>query len=257
MPANLERTRSNQKRNLAPFLKRQLRKAFAYPAWLRFRTGSKGKLVKQPETNYPGQGKEELIERIIEENRGSSFLEIGIGNSANIPRLKRMLEQHISYKGCDFDFVCEKHSRELRSHRMDLTHIKYATNTFGDYNWTLLRLLQAGEKFDIIYLDGHHTFAIDCPAAMLAHFLLKPNGLLLLDDIQWTLNLLRWNMHHNFSEWFFYRSMYNLSGYSKEQLDTPHIELIATEVLIRQFNYKKVEELCIPTWWTLRKREAP
>ncbi len=197
--------------------------------------------------------KEHFIQAILSQSRGKKFLEIGIGEFPNIERINLMVKNNIQYTACDFEAVCISHKKELEIRNIDTQWIRFASNRVGTYCWTLFEMLSKNEQFDVIYLDGHHTFYIDLPAVFLAHHLLRPGGYLLVDDIQWTCNFLKNNMLHTFNEWYFYHKMYDLSVYEPEQQDVPHIKMIAEEVLLNRLGYFKKDEYSIPQWWTLQK----
>jgi predicted O-methyltransferase YrrM len=49
----------------------------------------------------------------------------------------------------------------------------------------LLKLLEGGEKFDLIYIDGSHVAADVMTDAILSYLLLNDGGVLLFDDYVW------------------------------------------------------------------------
>ncbi len=225
------------------------------PLWLIFKLRNLGFTYAQKNAGEdPRVSKERSIRTLLEGISGGKFLEIGIGEFPHFERLKFVGEKNISYVGCDFKSVCEAHKEELAIKELDTKNISFAMNSTGTYSWTLFEMLQRGEQFDVIYVDGHHTFYIDLPAIVLADKLLKPGGHLLLDDMQWTLSFLKGNMLRSLSQWYFYRTMYNFSDYTKAQQSLPHIRMIADELLIKHSNYTKEESLSFPHWWVLRKK---
>jgi predicted O-methyltransferase YrrM len=197
--------------------------------------------------------KEHFIQTILFQNRSKKFLEIGIGEFPNVKRIKLMQANKIQYTACDFEVVCSNHKRELAIRGIDAQSIKFASNKVGTYCWTLFEMLKNKEQFDIIYLDGHHTFYVDLPAVFLAHYILIPGGYFLVDDIQWTCNFLKNNMLRSFTEWHFYHRMYNLAEYEIEQQSMPHIKMIAEQILLGKLGYSKIEKYSTPFWWTLQK----
>jgi len=56
------------------------------------------------------------------------------------------------------------------------------------YTYHLLELLEEGwrNRFDLIYVDGGHTWELTGMAVSLSAHLLRPGGWLLLDDLDWT-----------------------------------------------------------------------
>ena len=104
-----------------------------------------------------------------------------------------------------------------------------------------------------MYLDGHHTFYVDLPALVLGHYLLKPGGYYLVDDIQWTLDFMKGQLVNMFDEWLFYRRMYNFSDYTDIQKRIAHVDMMVKTILIDQHKYLKVEEYSSPYWCVLKK----
>jgi hypothetical protein len=46
---------------------------------------------------------------------------------------------------------------------------------------------------------------------MLAHYLLTPGGILMIDDIEWTLDFMNRQFVTSFQEWRFFKGVYDLS----------------------------------------------
>lgn len=224
------------------------------PLWLIFKLRNIGFTYTEKSTGEdPRVSKERSIRKLLATVPRGRFLEIGIGEFPHFDRLKLTNENSISYTGCDFASVCKGHKEELAIKDFDTKNISFAMNSTGTYSWTLFEMLQRDEQFDVIYVDGHHTFYIDLPALLLAHELLKPGGYLLLDDIPWTLDFLKANMARSLSQWYFYRSMYDFSEYTPEQRALPHIRMIAEEILIKRRGYEKDPSPSLVNWWVLRK----
>jgi len=197
--------------------------------------------------------KEHFIRTILSQNKGKKFLEIEIGEYPNIKRVNLMQESEIQYTACDFEAVCKSHKKALEIRGIDTTNMKFASNRVGAYCWTLFEMLINKERFDVIYLDGHHTFYVDLPAIFLAHYILIPGGYLLVDDIEWTCNFLKNNLLRSFHDWYFYNRMYDLAEYEIEQQSIPHIKMITEQILVAELGYSKIESYSTPAWWTLQK----
>lgn len=170
--------------------------------------------------------------------------------------MKHMLAHDVTYTGCDFTWVCEKHWKLFRQEGLDTRRIRLLPNRVGTYAWTLMELVRSGQQFDVIYLDGHHTLYVDLPAVVLGHFLLKPAGYFLLDDILWTLDYMKRRLYNRPGEWLFYRRMYDFSAYEDVQQSMPHIGMIAETILIGKLGYQKVEQHSTPRWWALQKPDV-
>lgn len=227
------------------------------PAWYWFKIRNPRNTLKSVSTAEDSRvQKERSIRNILNNTENGRFLEIGIGEFPHFERIKFLQEKNIAYVGCDLNAVCASHQRELSIKGLNDENIRFAPNSNGTYSWTLFEMLQRGESFDVIYVDGHHTFYIDLPAILLADKLLKPGGYLLLDDIEWTLSFLKGNLKRSLSQWYFYRKIYDFSDYTSAQQQMPHIRMIAEELLLKDGRYAKDGELSFPHWWALRKNAS-
>jgi predicted O-methyltransferase YrrM len=237
---------------------RETRNLKSYLQWRAFRWRNASTDVSAPgtiteEERVQLDAKEQHLQRCLFGLRPQRFLEIGIGGYPCIERLRKLREVGIAYSGCDFEEVCRIHQAALSRNGMNAADFRFLSNKVGTYSWTLMELVNKGEKFDLIYLDGHHTFYVDLPAAFLAHFLLPPGGYLFLDDIDWTLESLRNNMYRFYGEWALYRKAYDFSEYDQEQQRQDHIRMIAESVMIGQLGYLKDTERSLEGWWVLKK----
>ena len=202
--------------------------------------------------------KENLVLGFLAEKRGGKFLEIGIGAGPKLARLKEMLAKGISYTGVDFAAVAEDHLQRLQAAGLGAEladgRIRFITNSKGSYNYNLLKLVRAGERFDLIYLDGHHTLDVDVQAAVWAARMLKRGGLMAVDDINWTLMKIARMMHERLQSWLIYGQVYDLSRYTTEEMAERNMQTIVNEVLIPVFGFERVENLSQPGWAVLRRK---
>jgi len=207
----------------------------------------------QGELNRVLARKEEVLQSLLKLSEGGRILEVGIGEFPELHRMELILANRIQYTGCDFQRVCEAHQLQLKLAGFDVSRIKFASNAVGTYAWTLFDMLVDREMFDLIYLDGHHTFYVDLPAFTLVHHLLRPGGYIMVDDIQWTLMFLKRNMVRRFTTWCYYKDMYSFSDYTLAQLSEPHLKKITEALLLARNGYSLVRDFSTQWWWVLRK----
>jgi len=245
-------------------LTRRLQHSILLPAWLLFRLRRRdyrfaGRYGGVADGMTDQQVEDHLAthERYLRESLTSSpglrFLEIGIGPTPNIERLRLLIANGVRYTGVDFASVCESHLREIERAGLSSDSIEFAPNMTGTYAWTLFEMLGQGRRFDVVYLDGHHTFYVDVPAVFLADRLLEPGGRFLVDDIRWSLGAFQISLTRHFSVWRFYHTMYDFSAYTPNQRSLPHIGLLAERVLVGELGYSVDGALSTRYWWTLRK----
>lgn len=245
-------------------VRRRVRHALGLPAWLVFSLSHRGYRRFGQSLGLAGglsrldaaaivARHEEILRSFVVGRPDLRFLEIGIGAEPIIGRMKLLRESGTIYTGVDFDSVCRDHLGTLVRAGFPVEGVEYIGNRTGTYAWTLFDLMRSGRRFDVVYLDGHHTFYVDLPAFVLADRLLEPGGWLLVDDIRWTLAALRQTLTRQFSAWRFYHRQYDWSVYTGEQRSIPHVGLIAEALLIRELGYGLDETRSTPYWWALRK----
>ena len=119
-----------------------------------------------------------------------SVAEIGIGIGATSIEIVKRLRKIDSF----YFFSYESDVRELE---VDLEATDYckcklypmgnSRAIYDSYNWKLGSLCLENDKlFNLAYLDGAHSFCHDGLAAVLLKKLLKPNGILIFDDVNWS-----------------------------------------------------------------------
>lgn len=246
---------------LAAYALNAIRKIVRFPGWIIFRIENSGIRFPKSEVINPNcpplnnilRDKETDIIEILLKARGGKFLEIGIGASPHVERLRILAENGVEYTACDFQNVCDLHKCILEKSDF-VGKARFLGNRVGNYVWTLFEMQQRGEVFDTVYLDGHHTFYVDLPAIMIAHRLLKPGGYLLVDDVDWSLQTLRSNMFARYREWLFYRKLYDFREYSPEQQVLKHMKLIVDQVAIKELGCEIDQEFSSSNLCVLKKR---
>jgi predicted O-methyltransferase YrrM len=253
----LEKIRSRGVSQTARLALRRLNRYAALPLWYayRFRHRNGGAIVTHDAGGATEtlRQKEEFLRELLLRHESKRFLEIGIGEFPNVERIELMLDHDIRYTACDFASVCEGHSRALQERGITSPAIRFTGNRVGSYSWTLFDMLSRDERFDMVYLDGHHTFYVDLPAFMLAHQLLEPGGYFVVDDILWSLEFLKNTMFRSYGDWRFYRRIYDFAAYEPEQQAMPHMKMIVEQLLIKELGYVKIDKYCLPEWWVLQK----
>jgi len=245
-------------------LPRRLGHSLRLPAWLLFRFRHRSYRFAGPYAGLSGRltpnevedqlaRHERNLRQVLAARSGLRFLEIGIGPAPNIDRLRLLVDHGVTYTGVDFASVCESHLREIRRSGIRSDAMEFVANETGTYAWTLFAMVGDRRRFDVVYLDGHHTFYVDLPAVFLADRLLQPGGHFLVDDIRWSLAAFKTTLLRHFSVWRFYRDMYDFSAYTSEQQSLPHVGLMAQRILVEELGYGVDRALSTPYWWTLRK----
>ena len=102
------------------------------------------------------------------------------------------------------------------------------------YAWSLAKTYlewnQSGNQigiWDLIYLDGAHNYLVDGMATIYLKQLLKVNGIIIFDDMEWSFSVSTYKKN-------------NKKKFTDEQIKTPHVSLVV-DSLIR--TDKRFEEL--------------
>lgn len=134
----------------------------------------------------------EIVNKKKNENRVITVAEIGVGCGATSVEICKLLSKEDIYYCFDYEDsiddlfhdlgkipeICCKRIGKGNSHKI-----------CDSYNWNLSKMLfemrNKGEKgiFDIVYLDGSHTFLHDGLACCLLKELLKEDGYIIFDDV--------------------------------------------------------------------------
>lgn len=136
-----------------------------------------------------------ILERYREEDTESvAVCEIGIGIGATAIEIVKRLKKDDSYYFFSFE-------DEVNALNEDLKQLEYCVcklypmantkRTYDSYSWNLAKMIldQKERKtfFDFVYLDGAHTFIHDAITTVLLKKMIKVGGILLFDDVDWTL----------------------------------------------------------------------
>ncbi|ONG54002.1 hypothetical protein BKE38_11035 [Pseudoroseomonas deserti] len=107
-------------------------------------------------------------------------------------------------------------------------------------NWALAQMLltrraAGGEVplFDFVFLDGAHAFHHGAPATLILKELLKPGGVILFDDYDWSFAISPTMNPAVFPA--------ILEAYSEEQIKTPHVRLICDLFMDGDPEYRKLD----------------
>jgi predicted O-methyltransferase YrrM len=134
-----------------------------------------------------------LLRRVLVHNGSPTVCEIGVGIGATSLEICRLLDHSGMIFFFDFADKLEPLGTDLRELGYEnFVMIGNERKTYDSYAWGLGKLLleniRAGERglFDLVFLDGAHAFHHDAPAAMILKSLVKPGGLLIFDDYDWS-----------------------------------------------------------------------
>jgi len=181
-----------------------------------------------------------FLDNILESNNEPiNVAEVGIGIGTTSIEITKRLRNNDSF----YFFSYEHDVRELE---YDLKNKDYCkcklypmgntTATYDSYNWKLSSLcLENDRLFDLVYLDGAHSFFHDGLATALLKKLVKPGGILIFDDIFWSYKMsptVNPEIHPETSK-----------NFSKEQIETAQMKLVIDLFMETDENWERMGDI--------------
>jgi predicted O-methyltransferase YrrM len=182
-----------------------------------------------------------LLTQVLAQNPEPVLCEVGIGIGATTSAICRLLDNRGEFHLFDYSSRLDDLKPDLDG--LGFHNVVYHGNTrrkLDSYNWALAKMLQARRAsggpapvFDFVFLDGGHAFHHDAPAAMLLKELLKPGGVILFDDYDWSFAVsptLRPSVYPGI-----------LELYTEDQIETAHVQLICDLFMDHDEDYTKID----------------
>ena len=181
-----------------------------------------------------------LVRRLLVHNESPTVCEIGIGVGATSLEICRLLDHRGIIFFFDFAEKLQQLDHDLRELGYDnFVMVGNERKTYDSYAWNLAKLLlenrRAGERglFDLAFLDGAHAFHHDAPAAVILKSLVKPGGVLVLDDYDWSFAVsptMRPSVNPAIR-----------NDYTDEQIEMSHVKLICDLLFDTDPNFENVD----------------
>ncbi|WP_407423501.1 class I SAM-dependent methyltransferase [Methanobrevibacter sp.] len=177
--------------------------------------------------------------------------EIGVGVGVTSVEIVKRLRDIDSF----YFFSFEDDVAELEADLKDLDYCNCKLypmgnthTTYDSYTWNLSSLyLENEDLFDLVYLDGAHTFYHDGLATALLKKLIKPGGILIFDDVFWSFNdSPYWN---NDPE----RYSRMLENYPEEQIKSNQIKRVLDVFMENDEEWERIGDIA---WKTTYKKIA-
>lgn len=134
----------------------------------------------------------DLIEELKSERKKIIVAEIGVGWGATAVEIIKLLSKEDEYWFFDFDDSVEELYNDLSKINANEVKLRAYGNSrryLDSYAWNLAKLLGDKEhsaEFDLVYLDGAHTFMHDGITACILKEMISEGGYLVLDDVNWS-----------------------------------------------------------------------
>jgi len=132
----------------------------------------------------------ETITRFIREHGLKNVLELGFDRGVSTCYIAAALEE----QGCGHLISIDRSNKvayernvENLLEELEITHRCAVFYEYSSYNWRLHHFLaqRPRPEFDLIFIDGAHTWETDGFSFLLAEQLLKPGGWFIFDDLTW------------------------------------------------------------------------
>ncbi|MBR0650008.1 class I SAM-dependent methyltransferase [Roseomonas terrae] len=182
-----------------------------------------------------------LVAALLEQEQQPVVCEVGVGIGATSVAICRLLENRGTYHLFDYANRLDDLKPDLDG--LGFTNVVYHCNSrrkLDSYSWSLAQMLlarrAAGESvplFDFVFLDGAHAFHHDAPATLLLKELLKPGGVILFDDYDWSFAISPTMKPSVFPT--------IVEVYNDEQIATPHVRLICDLFMDHDPDYQKMD----------------
>ena len=176
-----------------------------------------------------------------------NYAEIGIYKGDTVHLVAHALEPGATMQLFDYtDRIREVEARlkadeSLADKDLDVRLTPNSDLIYDSYNWSLAQCLMEGLSYDMVFIDGAHTWHHDGMAFMLADKMLRPGGIMVFDDVDWALAIsktMRPCVYEEITE-----------QYTEDQIVALQIKMIIEllvkpdpryEEIIENFAYKKV-----------------
>ena len=145
---------------------------------------------KLSEIRYMTADRAAKMRDLVTETNASKILEIGFYQGKSTCYIAAMLEDRGSGHITTIDLNSAKQlSPGIRENLASLGLEHRVTPIYAkrSYTWELARMIKRKEQFDFCYFDGGHTWDNTGFGFVLVDLLLRPGGIIVLDDMNWSI----------------------------------------------------------------------
>jgi predicted O-methyltransferase YrrM len=133
----------------------------------------------------------QALDRIIRESGSRDILELGFRHGVSTCYMASTLEALNAGHITTIDLKLVEGISPSIDELLKKTGLAHRVTRYFEptsYTWRLMRMLEESPepRFDLCYLDGAHSWFVDGFAFFLVDRLLRPGGMLVLDDLDWT-----------------------------------------------------------------------
>ena len=179
------------------------------------------------------------MRNIIQKNKLKNLCELGHKHGKSSIYLGSILEEQGFGTLTTFDLLSNKVFPNINTLISEFSLEKFINPiiTIEGYVWGLAKLIKENNnKFDFCYIDGRHTFESTTLAFVLTDLLLEKNGIIIFDDVNWTVKG---------SISAFGTAILNIPTYrnsTPEQQSTPQVKMVC-DLILPHYDYTLLEEI--------------
>jgi len=185
---------------------------------------------------YMSRPKADFLRDLFLQNNLRDVMEIGFFHGKSSAYIAAILEEQNAGHLTTFDLASarrkEPNIEELLTH-LDLSHRVTPFFAKRSYTWELQRLITTTPRpqFDFCFFDGGHTWDTTGFGVVLVDMLLRPGGLILLDDMDWTME----------GSKYYQNNPAQMRPYDRDERQTPAVRRI-WDTLLPHLGYEYVKE---------------
>lgn len=181
----------------------------------------------------------------------ATFFEIGFFRGKSSAYIGAILEDQGAGKLTTIDRLTAARLTEPNIHtligELGLSHRVEPIFAHRSFTWELSRLMRMDPmpRFDLCYFDGGHTWDDTGFGFTLVNYLLKPGGVIVFDDIDWTIS----------GSKAYRRDSELMARFSEDERACQSVRLV-WDILVPRMGYTRIEEIPLAGWAVAQKPEG-
>jgi predicted O-methyltransferase YrrM len=203
--------------------------------------------LKYEKLPYMNHRQARTLRQLIRDESAEDILEIGFFHGKSSLYIAAVLEDQGKGHLTTLDLRAAER-RQPNIHQVleatGLSHRVTPVFCHRSYTWELQRMITSDPvpQFDLCYFDGGHTWDNTGFGVLLVDMLLRPGGLILLDDMDWSLSSSQWASANPNA----------LAQYSEDERAARTVRLV-WDTILPHLGYDRLREIPEHKWGLARK----